>query len=125
MLYTKNSVDIKITHVHIVYHPHSSRADTCIAVVFHPLLRRCIWSLQGTVRPRIQLSLRDRARQVKLCLHTLPGGIAFCSILVQRTPDLETIDLIAVIFLLTGVVMMITGAHTQGLRFSVCLIALE
>lgn len=59
MLYTKNSADMKITHVHTVYHPHGSWADMCIAVVFHPRLRQYIWSLQGTSRPRIQLLLRD------------------------------------------------------------------
>ena len=121
VLYTKNSVDMKITHVDIVYRPHRSWADMCIAVVFRPRLRQCIWSLQGTARPRIQLSLRDRVRQVKLCLHTVPGGIAFCSMLVESTLDLGTINP----FLVIEVVMMVMGAHTQGLRFGVRLIALE
>lgn len=115
MLYAENSVDMKTTHVHIVYHPRGSWADMCIAVVFHPLLRQCIWSLEGTARPRIQLSLRDRVWQVKLCLHTVPGGTAFCSILVQRTPDLQTTRLTAVIVLLaTEVVMMVNGSSHTG-----------
>lgn len=117
---------MKITHVHIVYHPRGSWAGRCIAVVFHPHLRRCIWSSQGTARPRILLLLRDRVRQVKLSQHALPGGVAFCGILVQSTPDLGTVDPTAVIiFLAVEVVMMAMGAHTQGLRSGVCLVALE
>lgn len=72
MLYTKNSADMNITYVHIVYHLHGSWADMCIAVVFHLCLRQYIWSLQGTARPRIQLLLRDRVWQVKLWLHFVP-----------------------------------------------------
>jgi len=55
----------------------------------------------------------------------MPGGTAFCSILAQHMPDLETIDPISVILLAIEVVMMVMGAHAQGLRFGVCLVALE
>lgn len=56
----------------------------------------------------------------------MTGGIAFCSVLVQSTPDLDTIDPIAVInFLVIKAVMMLMGAYTQGLRISACLAALK
>lgn len=51
---------MEITHVHIVYHPRGSWADTCIAAVFHPHLRQHTWSLQGSAAPYTQLWLRDR-----------------------------------------------------------------
>lgn len=61
-----------------------------------------------------------------MCLFAVTGGIAFCSVLVQSTPDLDTIDPIAVInFLVIKAVMMLTGAYTQGLRISACLAAPE
>lgn len=60
LLYKKHLMDMKMTHVHIVYRLQSSWADMCIAAVFHPHLRQYIWNLQGIARPRIQLLLRDR-----------------------------------------------------------------
>lgn len=70
MLFPKNPVYIKITHVHNVYRPHGSWADMCIAIFCHPHLRWCILSLQGTARPRIQLLLRDRGWQIKLSAYS-------------------------------------------------------